>query len=58
MFVFYCLSHNLVLICNFSFTYKSTENQKILSRLLDEVKALNSHFIIQHIRGNSSNNLT
>lgn len=37
--------------CDFSFSYKSAENQKILSRLVDEVKGLNSRFITQHIRG-------
>lgn len=35
----------------YRFTYKSAENQRVLSRLIDEVKALNSQFITQHIRG-------
>ena len=35
----------------YRYTYKSKENQQVLSRLIDEVRGLNSQYITQHIRG-------
>ncbi len=42
---------NLLLFFVFSTTFKDPENQSILDRLVREVKALNSVFLTQHIKG-------
>ena len=34
-----------------SVTFKDRENQKVVNKLVTEVKGLNDHFITQHIRG-------
>ena len=38
-------------VFHYSLTYKSPENQHILSKIVDEVRGLNPNYLTQHIRG-------
>ena len=44
-------SSMILLLYTCRFTYRSSENQRVVSKLVDEVRGLNPNFISQHIRG-------
>ncbi len=55
MYVHATVAYLIIIIVSeiplYRYTYKSKENQQVLSRLIDEVRGLNSQYITQHIRG-------